>query len=222
MSVPKLNLDPFYCDKLEVWEWAEVDVEGLKVIAELLDTKKLVEDSPHVLYTNYTTKKVKHTIWMMLGATKEKARGKYTVWTKILCEKGRTEHKGEARKGFDFEQVFQFLQDNTANPRGGAIFYFDFPQSRYKTVVELPYRRDDLLLDKRIEIRGLDLELDDGDTKYRQSVSVYDTEHVVQRVGFLELKEHLSSSGLKTLLQTAFDCAKELLYEKGTGDQPSK
>lgn len=109
-----------------------------------------------------------------------------------------------------YTEFLKHLWSVSVDVRGRILAYFEFPRKKFESLINLPYYREDLAIDKKIKISGLDLRIESEREAYNQFVRVSDNQ-IYQTVGFLHLDQKPTQSFLRDKLKDASLYAQELL-----------
>ncbi len=117
--------------------------------------------------------------------------------------------KTESRK-LDYVAFLRKMWPVSSDTSGRLVAYFEFPRNQFTSLINLPYSREDLALDKKVRICGLDLRIESEGKEYNQFIRVGKSD-IYQQVGLLRLTEKPSQSFLRKKLVDTSGYARELL-----------
>lgn len=223
MSFPKPVLAKYYCENYQFLVSVKLDEKELKELVTIEGLKDLADDTPVIDERTYSKQKNKLSMLLLMNIGKsKKKKGEFFFRAQFYFTPISEGENGDTNDEINFTNLFKFFANTNKDLSCSAIAHFAFPQNKMKPIMPLPYTRDDLPLKTKIQIRGLDLELGEGSSMYRQHIAVYDNDSVYQRVGLFDINEECSIRLIENTLAKTYEYAKLLMKDSDDKRNKSK
>lgn len=212
MSYPKLNLKKNYCTHFLLELTSYLDN---KLFSALLDSgaqSDFEEGEPNITIRNYKKEAVSHSLVFFSFLRKKKGEKPVMIY-RFDYRVARVSLGGGTSAKVNFAKLYNFFGNNEFRKVGFASASFEFPIKKFSPIIDLPYSKEKLSIEKQIQIFGVDLMVESEKGNYRQSIKL-EKETIKQTIRLLKLKENLSTKLLKGNYDNCCEYSEDLIRKK--------